>query len=70
LIAKVGVAGDDPQAMQERMAQWQSVLINLGEQFADGNARVDPKSREVCRNCGLPALCRIAELRNGNEDDQ
>jgi probable DNA repair protein len=70
LIPDVEVAGDGPQAMQEQMAQWQSVLINLGEQFADGRATVDPKKREVCRNCALPALCRIAELRNNGGDSE
>jgi ATP-dependent helicase/nuclease subunit B len=49
--------------MQSQVAEWRDVITNLAEKFASGEAEVDPKTPKVCRNCDLPALCRIAELR-------
>jgi probable DNA repair protein len=69
ILPKVQVAGQDREAMQIQIKQWKSVLTDLGEQFARGEPVVDPKNSEVCRNCELPALCRISELRHGREDE-
>jgi hypothetical protein len=53
--------------MSSQIAEWEAVLVNLGEQFAWGGAAVKPKTAEACRNCALPALCRISEVRASSE---
>jgi probable DNA repair protein len=41
---------------------WQNVLGELGQQFLNGEAQVDPKQYpKTCQYCDLPGLCRIAE---------
>lgn len=63
------LASDPAHGMQAEIANWRTVLTDLGEKFAAGEAEVDPKTHKVCRNCDLPALCRIAELRNHDVDE-
>lgn len=46
-----------------RIEQWRATLEQLGRQFREGYAVVDPKNREVCRYCRLWVLCRVHELR-------
>jgi ATP-dependent helicase/nuclease subunit B len=59
------VAGAKGQPdMQSQVAQWRTVITDLAQKFGAGNAEVDPKTPKVCRNCDLPALCRVAELRD------
>jgi probable DNA repair protein len=52
---------------------WQSVLRDLGQQFLNGEAQVDPKQYpKTCQYCDLPGLCRIAEsdpVSTGDEDE-
>lgn len=38
---------------------WQVRLEQTAQQFADGNAIVQPYSPKVCKHCNLQALCRI-----------
>lgn len=46
----------------ELLAGWRAELDALGEGFAAGDARVDPKvPMKTCANCGLQALCRVHE---------
>ncbi len=48
--------------LDDTIEEWRGVLENLGRDFRDGRAAVDPKSRpKTCRHCSLPALCRIHE---------
>lgn len=57
-------------AMRE---DWARALAHLAEQFLAGDAAVDPRQPDVCRNCDFPALCRKAELAlaaSGDEDDE
>ena len=51
---------------------WQNVLLDLGQQFLNGEAQVDPKQYpKTCEFCPLPGLCRIAETDRANgTDDQ
>jgi len=44
---------------------WQHVLSNLGQQFLNGEAQVDPKEYpKTCEFCDLSGLCRIARKRS------
>lgn len=51
--------------------EWQTHLEALAEQFASGQAEVDPRKPTVCRYCHLTALCRIKERSQwlGEEDE-
>jgi ATP-dependent helicase/nuclease subunit B len=52
---------------------WQNVLLDLAQQFLNGEAQVDPKQYpKTCEFCDLPGLCRIAEsdpVNTGDEDE-
>lgn len=47
--------------MTELKAHWAQVLTALAEEFASGQARVDPKPL-ACRYCDVRALCRVDAL--------
>ncbi|MGB8537483.1 MAG: PD-(D/E)XK nuclease family protein [Acidobacteriaceae bacterium] len=55
------------------LQSWQNVLRDLGQQFLNGEAQVDPKQYpKTCAFCDLPGLCRIAEsdpVNTGDEGD-
>jgi ATP-dependent helicase/nuclease subunit B len=54
----------------EMLQEWQRVLLDLGQQFLNGEAQVDPKRYpKSCQYCDLPGLCRIAESDRANGDD-
>lgn len=55
---------------QELVNYWRIVLNNLGQQFSQGFAKVDPKDGgKTCLNCQLHSLCRINEnLRKSNDN--
>lgn len=58
----------------ELLAQWRREVDQLGENFASGDARVDPKALlSTCRWCDLKPLCRVHErlgpLDEGDEED-
>jgi probable DNA repair protein len=47
------------------LAGWRTELESLGEGFASGDARVDPKQMlRTCRYCDLHTLCRVYERVN------
>jgi ATP-dependent helicase/nuclease subunit B len=56
------------------LQSWQNVLLDLGQQFLNGEAQVDPKQYpKTCEFCDLPGLCRIAEsdpVASGDEADE
>ncbi|MDE2090607.1 MAG: PD-(D/E)XK nuclease family protein [Gammaproteobacteria bacterium] len=61
----------EPQDWPALLAHWRAAVTALADEFADGEARVDPKhAADTCRYCHLQALCRIHE-RDGlpMEDD-
>ena len=50
---------------EQMVASWQAVLNQLGEDFRQGKAAVDPKQfPKTCAYCDLGPLCRINELSN------
>jgi probable DNA repair protein len=55
------------------LQSWRSVLLDLGQQFLNGEAQVDPKQYpKTCEFCDLPGLCRVAEsdpVNTGDEDE-
>jgi probable DNA repair protein len=61
--AKSAGAHRDFADMTELKAHWAQVLTALAEEFADGQARVDPKP-SACQYCEVRALCRVDALGN------
>ena len=57
---------------EQMIASWKAVLSQLGEDFKQGKAVVDPKQfPKTCAYCDLGPLCRINELSNiGLLDDE
>ena len=43
------------------VGEWRVELEAIGRGFAAGDARVDPKRADTCKNCDQPMFCRIAE---------
>jgi probable DNA repair protein len=64
--SKPGKAAGD--SLAGHIAAWKSALDALGAEFCAGSAAVSPKGPDKCRVCGLPALCRIADLGVGIEE--
>lgn len=55
-------AAKDYGSWADLLAGWRRELEMLGQEFAAGEARVDPKrGDETCRYCDLKPLCRINE---------
>jgi ATP-dependent helicase/nuclease subunit B len=55
----------------ETKKDWANALVNLAEDFLQGDAQVDPKDgRKTCRFCAMPGMCRVAELREAVGDDE
>ncbi len=68
LVPDVRVPEDQPP-LEETIAEWREVLDRLGSDFKAGQAIVDPKdSRNTCRHCALPGLCRIGQAAAEFED--
>lgn len=47
------------ETLDHLVAHWQQVLTQLAEDFAAGDARVDPRERDTCKYCAQDLLCRI-----------
>jgi ATP-dependent helicase/nuclease subunit B len=48
------------------MAAWRNEINLLARAFLDGRADVNPREYPgTCKNCGLQALCRIQEIKDG-----
>lgn len=59
-----------PALTPHMLGVWQDVLRELGRQFLNGEAQVDPNhGRKTCEFCELPGLCRIAETGGANSDE-
>jgi ATP-dependent helicase/nuclease subunit B len=60
----------NPPYSAEMLQGWQTVLLNLAQQFLNGEAQVEPKQYpDTCKFCDLPGLCRIAESERARTDD-
>lgn len=46
----------------DELARWQSVLLNLGEQYLAGEAAIQPVDAGACEHCDLASVCRLYEL--------
>ena len=65
-------AAKDYGSWADLLAGWRHELEMLGQEFAAGEARVDPKrGDETCRYCDLKPLCRINEraFSIGSQDE-
>lgn len=49
---------------------WQRVIGLLADEFLQGYAAVQPSRHDSCRYCHLGSLCRIAELRSEQPNEQ
>jgi hypothetical protein len=57
--AQVGIAQPGWDGL---LADWESALTRLAQQFVAGSAAVAPKDYpKTCRHCALPLACRAAE---------
>jgi RecB family exonuclease len=55
-------AAKDYESWEQLLGGWRYELETLGQAYAAGDARVDPKrDEETCRYCDLKPLCRINE---------
>lgn len=46
---------------EQQIQQWQMTLEQIGNDFHQGKANVNPKEDETCQFCHLQALCRVYE---------
>ncbi|MHB1947302.1 MAG: PD-(D/E)XK nuclease family protein [Gammaproteobacteria bacterium] len=59
----------DATLWNEQIRIWQTHLAQLGDNFYQGKAEVDPRDViQTCRLCGLQPLCRIHEITNVDDD--
>jgi ATP-dependent helicase/nuclease subunit B len=62
-----------PAYSADMLRGWQNALLDLGRQFLNGEAQVDPKQYpKTCAFCDLSGLCRVAEndpASTGDEGD-
>jgi len=73
----VGVAKDDDliprvkpdpeKQWTDMITDWETVLIQLANEFREGKAAVTPKDIYACRYCDLHAFCRIHERIDAHE---
>ena len=53
---------DGQPPLGDTIKEWRKVLNQLGRDFREGKAIVDPKNRhQTCQYCDLPSLCRIGQ---------
>jgi probable DNA repair protein len=53
------------------LADWKAEVESLGADFANGDARVDPKKGlQTCRQCDLQPFCRVYERVNVLQEDE
>jgi len=70
-VASLKRPPEDAASWEQLTAQWRRRLTTLVQDFAGGDARVDPRSvAQDCRYCDLSPLCRRHELAlaTGGED--
>jgi ATP-dependent helicase/nuclease subunit B len=59
-----------PPLSAKMLLQWHKLLLDVGQQFLNGEAQVDPKQYpKTCEYCKLPGLCRIAESDRANSGE-
>ena len=72
LFAGVSGPGRGMPSWDAQQASWRDVLGRLAAGFAAGEARVDPRDREVCKYCHLATLCRVNDMPGAGfgDDDE
>ncbi len=45
------------------VSEWRAILLRIGMQFRQGDARVNPKNQNTCQYCDLQAFCRVHEIK-------
>ena len=72
--AKGAIPGLKPAlSWEDLMAKWKATLEELAEDFAAGDARVDPRDGlATCRHCDQQPFCRVHERLSalGGEDGE
>lgn len=51
------------------LAYWEKNLTALAQEYAAGDARIQPKRAQTCERCHLSTLCRIHELRGAELEE-
>ncbi len=59
----------DNQTWDELTESWISVMTQLGDDYYQGKAYVDPKQKQTCQRCALKPLCRIHQDSGDDEND-
>jgi ATP-dependent helicase/nuclease subunit B len=59
IIPIVKVNDAENRHWEEQIEHWRALLDQLGNEFYQGKAEVNPKEDETCQYCDLQALCRI-----------
>lgn len=62
------VKSDGDLLWQEKLDNWEQILIKLANDFRQGKATVEP-ARTACRYCDLHSLCRIHERIENLEEE-
>ena len=55
-----------PSEWEAQLRLWQARVEDVFTAFCQGNAQVAPRKDDVCRTCGMQALCRIGAVRDGH----
>ncbi|MDE3104570.1 MAG: PD-(D/E)XK nuclease family protein [Acidobacteriota bacterium] len=60
----------DEMVLEQRVETWREVLTRLAQEFADGDARVQPKQYpDTCNGCAQRLVCRLQPLSLNDEPD-
>jgi len=58
-----------PQDWRQVLDEWRVNINALAAEFVDGRCDVSPRDANVCRYCGLEAICRIGEIGFDTDTD-
>jgi len=58
-----------PQDWRQVLNAWRVNINALAAEFVDGRCDVSPRNTNVCRHCGLEAICRIGEIGFDTDTD-
>jgi len=58
-----------PRDWRQVLDEWRVNIDALATEFVDGRCDVSPRDANVCRYCGLEAICRIGEIGFDTDTD-
>jgi len=58
-----------PRDWRHVLDEWRENINALAAEFVDGRCDVSPRDANVCRYCGLEAICRIGEIGFDTDTD-